>query len=109
MTLLSQKIKNLCVDQKYSQGMLFVCSTTHVKMEYTESLLLSSTGQPWDINLSGSNQSRDSGCIQVYRSFQGILYLKGKEQIKKLEEFWISGTLVKMEIKIKGKFSRFQS
>lgn len=40
--------------------------------------------------------------LYLYRSFQGILYLKGKEQQKKLEEFWMSGTLVEMEIKVEG-------
>ena len=36
----------------------------------------------------------------LYRSFQGLIYIDGKEQPQKFEEFWISGTMVEMEINI---------
>lgn len=40
--------------------------------------------------------------LHLYRSFQGMIYIGGKEQPQKLEEFWMSGTLVEMEVNITG-------
>lgn len=50
-----------------------------------------------------------SESFYMYRSFQGMLFVKGKEQKKRLEEFWMSGSLVLMEIRIteKGGSVRF--
>lgn len=57
---------------------------------------------PDDVNLSSVGNVYSSSNLYLYRSFQGMLYVKGKEQTKKLEEFWMSGTLVEMEIKIEN-------
>ena len=40
--------------------------------------------------------------LYLYRSFQGMVYLCGSEQTQRFEEFWMSGTLVEMEITVKG-------
>jgi len=40
--------------------------------------------------------------LYLYRSFQGMVYLRGTEQAQRFEEFWMSGTLVEMEIAVKG-------
>ena len=41
-----------------------------------------------------------SESFYFYRSFQGMLYSKGIEQTKRLDEFWMSGSLVEMTIKV---------
>ena len=40
--------------------------------------------------------------LYLYRSFQGMLYMEGKELAQKYEEFWIGGTLVGLTVDIKG-------
>lgn len=48
--------------------------------------------------------------LHLYRSFQGMIYIGGKEQPLKLEEYWMSGTLVEMEVSIASdeSFVRFK-
>lgn len=41
-----------------------------------------------------------SPSFYLYRSFQGMLYVKGRELTKRFDEFWMSGTLVEMTIDI---------
>lgn len=41
-----------------------------------------------------------SPSFYLYRSFQGMLYIKGRELTKRFDEFWMSGTLVEMTIDI---------
>jgi hypothetical protein len=41
-----------------------------------------------------------SPSFYLYRSFQGMLYTKGRELTKRFDEFWMSGTLVEMTIDI---------
>lgn len=41
-----------------------------------------------------------SPSLYLYRSFQGMLYVKGRELTKRFDEFWMSGTLVEMTIDI---------
>lgn len=41
-----------------------------------------------------------SPSFYLYRSFQGMLYFKGRELTKRFDEFWMSGTLVEMTIDI---------
>jgi hypothetical protein len=41
-----------------------------------------------------------SPSLYLYRSFQGMLYMKGRELTKRFDEFWMSGTLVEMTIDI---------
>lgn len=53
-----------------------------------------------NVKISEIGNVYNSTSICVYRSFQGMLYEMGKEKSKKMEEFWMSGTLVVMEIKI---------
>ena len=40
--------------------------------------------------------------LYLYRSFQGMLYMEGKELAQKYEEFWMGGTLVGLTVDIKG-------
>ena len=41
-----------------------------------------------------------SPSFYLYRSFQGMLYVKGRELTKRFDEFWMSGTLVEMTVDI---------
>ena len=41
-----------------------------------------------------------SPSFYLYRSFQGMLYIKGRELTKRFDEFWMSGTLVEMTVDI---------
>ena len=41
-----------------------------------------------------------SPSLYLYRSFQGMLYFKGRELTKRFDEFWMSGTLVEMTVDI---------
>lgn len=41
-----------------------------------------------------------SPSFYLYRSFQGMLYVKGRELTKRFDEFWMSGTLIEMTIDI---------
>ena len=41
-----------------------------------------------------------SPSFYLYRSFQGMLYTKGRELTKRFDEFWMSGTLVEMTVDI---------
>ena len=41
-----------------------------------------------------------SPSFYLYRSFQGMLYVKGRELAKRFDEFWMSGTLVEMTVDI---------
>lgn len=53
-----------------------------------------------EVRLSSIGNVYNCASLYIYRSFQGMLYVRGKEQSKKLEEFWMSGSLVEMEIEI---------
>ena len=41
-----------------------------------------------------------SARLYAYRSFQGMLYVRGREQSKRLEEFWMDNTLVNMTVTV---------
>lgn len=41
-----------------------------------------------------------SPSFYLYRSFQGMLYVKGRELTKRFDEFWMSGTLIEMTVDI---------
>ena len=41
-----------------------------------------------------------SPSLYLYRSFQGMLYFKGRELTKRFDEFWMSGTLVEMTVDV---------
>ena len=55
---------------------------------------------PSNVKINEIGNVYNSTSICVYRSFQGMLYEMGKEKSKKMEEFWMSGTLVVMEVSI---------
>ena len=40
--------------------------------------------------------------LYLYRSFQGMLYMEGKELAQKYEEFWMVGTLVGLTVDVNG-------
>ncbi len=46
--------------------------------------------------------------LYLYRSFQGMVYLGGNEQSRRFEEFWMSGSLVEMEVQVKNEDSQVQ-
>ena len=49
-----------------------------------------------------------SPSFYLYRSFQGMLYVKGRELTKRFDEFWMSGTLIEMTIDISSNESVVQ-
>ena len=53
-----------------------------------------------DIRINGIGNIFSSPDIYVFRSFQGMLYNKGKELPKHLEEFWMTGSLLEMIIDV---------
>ena len=56
--------------------------------------------KPSEVKLSDVGNIYISESLYLYRSFQGMLYVKGKEQTTRLEEFWMSGSLVEMEVNV---------
>ena len=58
-------------------------------------------------NVTNKNQIKIPGHLYhskelfLYRSFQGMVYLGGSEQSQRFDEFWMSGTLVEMEVTIR--------
>ncbi len=55
---------------------------------------------PKDIRINGIGNIFSSPDIYVFRSFQGMLYNKGTELPKHLEEFWMTGSLLEMTIDV---------
>lgn len=53
-----------------------------------------------EVKMSSAGNIYSCAALYIYRSFQGTLYLKGKEQSKRLGEYWMSGSLVEMVIEI---------
>lgn len=56
--------------------------------------------KPSEVKLTEIGNVYLSPSLYLYRSFQGMIYIKGKEQSTRLEEFWVSGSLVEMEVKV---------
>ncbi len=54
------------------------------------------------VKVSDVGNVYNSVSLYLYRSFQGMLYARGKEQSARLQEFWMSGTLVEMAVKVDG-------
>lgn len=52
-----------------------------------------------EVRLRETGNVYASADLHMYRSFQGMLYFKGVEKAR-MGEFWMSGTLVEMEVKI---------
>ncbi len=61
-----------------------------------------------DIRINGIGNVYSSPDIFVFRSFQGMLYNKGTELTKHLEEFWMTGTLLEMTIDVIGNKATIQ-
>ena len=55
---------------------------------------------PAKVKLNDVGNVYTSESLYLYRSFQGMLYVQGREQSSKLEEFWMSGSLVEMEVNV---------
>ena len=53
-----------------------------------------------DIRINGIGNIYSSPHLYVFRSFQGMLYEKGRELPKHLEEYWMTGTLLEMMIDV---------
>ena len=53
-----------------------------------------------DIHINGIGNIYSSPHLYVFRSFQGMLYEKGRELPKHLEEYWMTGTLLEMMIDV---------
>ena len=58
------------------------------------------TTTPAKVKLNDVGNVYTSESLYLYRSFQGMLYIQGREQSSKLEEFWMSGSLVEMEVNV---------
>ena len=63
---------------------------------------------PKNIRLTGIGNIYSSPHLSVFRSFQGMLYEKGRELPKHLEEYWMTGTLLEMMIDIDDKKATVQ-
>lgn len=59
---------------------------------------VSKASRSQSVSVSQAKNIYTSSALYVYRSFQGMVYRAGSELEKKLDEFWMAGSLVEMVI-----------
>ena len=57
-------------------------------------------GDSQSVQTAGVGNIYSSPSLYVFRSFQGMLYNKGKELAKHFEEYWMTGTLIEMIVDV---------